>query len=488
MEQLTVLQGGAILKTPSISRCQAIVNMTGEASSKLDLLTYRSNKGFIFTLDVADQTKALFKYWNYLSEPDIQDYLIKLVIVTQYNDDPLPAFNGIDKSSESMDSFFREAKIQSRVWELSTLSSRPNFTPCVIDFSLFNRDNGSRFLGLLKSKIQSGSRGDDVIDYLMGLIQDPTYTLGLLVMPFLHKSEKLNEYIARSNVDNRINMYIDCLAKVISLYLFNGLMHYDLHQENILVKRQQDGTYSPFVIDFGRSSQVDLLNPAEYFQNDEFLLPAEQQASVPQRSTFRDRFIALIMPGRRENAKTFELKQNEFMSEVIQYLKTMDHTINHRMFAMANPTDYQMDWIEDIISQPNVDVKNSYLQRIWSIVLEDNMISDVGTRLSTIQRYKKENKLINFVGAQPTSFFCSPTISAVSASAASAAASAVSSPSSASSSLSRAKTNPPLRVEPDQQCDEDSKGNVSGCSMMGGRRKKRSTQKYQKNRKTSKRN
>jgi len=474
MEKITFLQGGALLMDPSISRCQAIVNMVSDTRSNLSLLTYKSLKGFIFKLDVNDLNKCLFRYWRYLQEPKIQDYLIKLVIITKDNDEDLPEFRKRDKSSESMNSFMNEAKIQARIWELSTLSSTPNFSPSVIDFSLFENPIGTHFLTFLKTKVAPGSLDEEVIDYLISVIQDPVNRLGMLVMPFLNNSVTLGTFVSEpANAGMLTDIYINCLSKVVGLYLFNGLLHYDLHTDNILIKNR-DGKYIPYVIDFGRVSQVDLRDPDEYFSGDEHLSKAEQTAAFKQRNDFRDELDTLIMPKRGENQAAFQAKQIIFIRKVIDYVCSMDHMIVQREFKMPTKQSFQMEWILHILNEPNNTLLDGYLLRIFTTVIQDNIVDDVGTKLGTVQLYKREGKLINFVGVSPRAFFTSPTIPGISASA--APSSAMSSPSSASSSLSQAHTNPVL-----PKCDEEGKG--YGCSLMGGRR--RSTKKYKKNRRIS---
>jgi len=406
MEVLSLLEGGAILKDPSITRCQAIVNMIRDPSSEVTLLTYSSLKGFIFTLNVRDTTKILFRNMKYIREPDIQKYIIKVVLITKDGDDDLPALKAVDKQTESMISFYREAKLQSRIWELSTLSKKPNFSPSVVDFSLFNQKKATEFINLLKSKILPGSIGMEVIDYLLPLVANKTYTLGTLIMPCLMNSLQMSEY--RPAMTNLTDLYINSLAKVISLYLFNGLIHYDLHPGNILVKRNDDGSLSPFVIDFGRASQVDLLDPNEYFKGDEYISsPADQKDAFDHRKRFFDRFLELCCGSRRGSPVQLMQDRIQLITEIIAYLSRMDHTTNHRLFVMPDPAAYQLSWHTHVTTGAQ---REQNLSNIWAILESDNVMEDVGTGLSTIQELKKTNKLINFIEQRPEAFFSSPDI------------------------------------------------------------------------------
>jgi len=475
MNNTVFLQGGAILQDSSITRCQAIVNMISEPSSILSLLTYTSLKGFIYKLDVVNINKALFRYFRYLREPIIQDYLIKLVIIRKDNDDDLPKFRGRGKLSESMDSFINEAKIQNRIWELSTLSSTPNFTPSVIDLSLFEQDVGDNFLRLLKTKVAVGSRDEEVIDYLIGVIQDPANRLGMLVMPFLHNSVTFNDFILSNQANPGLltDMSINCLSKVVGLYLFNGLLHYDLHMDNILIKNR-DGVNIPYVIDFGRVSQVDLVNPDEYFNLDQYLQPNEQVAALKQRNDFRDKLDLLMTHNRRESQANVEVKQIAFIQEVIEYIRSMDIMINQREFKMSTPQSYQMKWISTVIDEPDPTLRNRYLLTIFQTVIHDNTVSEIGTKLSTINTYKRQGILINFIGVSPISFFATPNIPGIVPSVVAGPAIAAS---PSVSPISQAKTNPVLQTP---QCAKEPKASI--CTMMGG---KRSTKKYKKNKKIS---
>jgi len=420
MEVLSLLEGGAILKNPSITRCQAIVNMILDPSSEVNLLTYSSLKGFIFTLNVRDTTKILFRNMKYTREPDIQKYIIKVVLITKDGDDDLPDLKSIEKQTESMVSFYTEAKLQSRIWELSTLSKKPNFSPSVVDFSLFKQKKGAEFINLLKTKISPGSIGMEVIDYLIPLVAKKKYTLGILVMPCLMNSLQMSEYTpAMANLNE---LYINSLAKVISLYLFNGLIHYDLHTGNILVKRNDDGTLSPFVIDFGRASQVDLMDPDEYFKSDVYInTPAGQKDALDQRKQFFDRFLDLCCGSRRVSPVQQMAERTQLITEIIDYLSRMDHTTNHRLFVMPDAAAYQLSWHTRVTTGSQ---REQNLSNIWSIVESDNIIEDQGTSLSSIRDLKRENKLINFIEQGPEAFFSDPDIVPGQGSAASSGAAA----------------------------------------------------------------
>jgi hypothetical protein len=109
--------GGVKLKNPYKEGFQPVYDMIGHADSKLDVLTYSSLKGFLFTLELKDHVSEYYdlnRNTRQINKP-VTNYILKFSVIRDNNDD-LPDCDGVEKESESAQSYFQEAKLQQTCW------------------------------------------------------------------------------------------------------------------------------------------------------------------------------------------------------------------------------------------------------------------------------------------------------------------------------------------------------------------------------------
>ena len=105
--------GGLKLKDKSKTGFAPVYDMIDHGT--LDVLTYESLKGFLFTLDVEqDVSEYLNLRGSRFVEP-VTNYILKFSVITDTNDETLNSCNGIEKATESAESYLEEAKLQQEI-------------------------------------------------------------------------------------------------------------------------------------------------------------------------------------------------------------------------------------------------------------------------------------------------------------------------------------------------------------------------------------
>jgi hypothetical protein len=155
--------GGLKLKNPQkyIGKIEftPIMDMINNPSSVLDVLTYKSLKGFMITLDISpEETEYLGLDIYYKFTKPITSFILKFAVITENNDEELPIYRNINKSSESERSFHDEAKLQQNIWRKSISGGRPEVCPPVANFSLFDNTNSNELCCEFKSKVKKNTR------------------------------------------------------------------------------------------------------------------------------------------------------------------------------------------------------------------------------------------------------------------------------------------------------------------------------------------
>ena len=145
-------RGGLKLKDSSKKGFKAVYDMINSPSGSLNLLTYKSLKGFMIFLNVSSSDSEYLTLNGGQFTKPVTSFILKFAVITPNNDEALPDYKGVQKSSESKESYFEEAKLQQSIWKSSISGGRPEICPAVANFCLFNNDNSKGLLQFLQGK------------------------------------------------------------------------------------------------------------------------------------------------------------------------------------------------------------------------------------------------------------------------------------------------------------------------------------------------
>ena len=351
--------GGLKLKHVRKQGFQAVSDMLINSTSKLRILTHSSRKGFLFVLDVPmEHSEYIALHKGKFTKP-VTSFILKVAVIKKDNGTYLDAFKGVVKLSESENSYFEEAKLQQNIWIRSIEGGRPAICPSIANFSLFDRTNSINLIWFFKSKVEPGI-GLDVVYYLLSQLKydhqtTDQATIGIIVMPNITNSITLDQFWNTNRSDETAatataaaadlvglkHKYKDELdhvlaqlsAQVVRLFIDIGVVHLDLHTNNVLV---DNTTLNTLIIDFGSASDIT--------NNEEDLLTIPEKVPLNDKKT--EFFEKLFDRGKRQDLKKIEKKKFIFMIEVLNFIKSVDQTYNQTHFVNSNPSSYQMSWYE----------------------------------------------------------------------------------------------------------------------------------------------
>jgi hypothetical protein len=440
---MTIQFGGLKLKNPSKTGFTPIVDMINSDGAVLRLLTYKSLKGFMITLDVTeDNSEYLGLNSRYRFKNPVTSFILKFAVTASRNDTRLPIYNRINKLSESMDSYYEEAKLQQTIWIKSISGGRPEMCPPVANFSLFDNPNSISLCQFFQSKTVGDAR--NVFDYLYNLMgTNVDYGIGVIIMPKVKTSVTLGTFIyappAIVSKELKGEAYASVSAKIARLFVEIGVIHFDLHSGNALVYLKPDNTMGSLIIDFGRASN--LMN----FTTDEYFTRAEKSAIIrDKKNKYYDQILGM-------SDTVADTDKENFMFSVLDYIADIDWNINQRLFNYSDRNRYQMDWFEGY-------PKDIVPVKAFNILKQSITTEGLKITRSTITTYLSKGFILNLNRGIDTFIVNFPG----------------NPPASASIGQPTASVQPP--------CDEE----VSGaCAITGGKRRRR-TKKNRKHKKTRK--
>jgi len=385
-------KGGVKLRHKELQGFSPIIKMINSDLAKLDVLTVESLKGFMLKLDVEDNdSEYLGLSKSNRFEKPITSFILKFAVITPSNDQMLPSYNGINKNSESNQSYFDEAKLQYSVWKKSIYYGRPAICPAVVNLSFLDNSNANNFCDfMLKKETRRllNKNVENIFIYFKSLLSDPVNQLGIITMPTIEKSQTLLSFsrslIGRSDKDIMIkDIYGKAAALIARLFLDIGVIHLDLHPGNILVFEKEPNIYEPIIIDFGRA----LIIPEEYTDklNELKIYYYHQMYEINK---------AIYNPPELKNKP-----KADFINNVIDEIASIDQQINQAKYYYSKPHYYQMDWIEPFL-------RGNY-QAIVFDNLYDMTAVDVdrkGSKPLTIKSYELSGLLPNFE-QEPEDFY-----------------------------------------------------------------------------------
>jgi hypothetical protein len=201
----------------------AIIDMINRQSTKIELLSYHSLKGFIFKVSMEANATTFFKDIKTQNKKEIgiDCFLLKVVLLSNRVESYTIDDDGkkIRKETETYQNFVNEAKIQQDVY-ISTLNKlNQPITPSVISFFHMSEDASVDFLSMLRkveTSEQKKSRAIKIANGVKIIKRSNNYTAGRLIVDFLKKSDMDNDIftIMKDNINDWNTTYM----KIIKIY------------------------------------------------------------------------------------------------------------------------------------------------------------------------------------------------------------------------------------------------------------------------------
>jgi hypothetical protein len=288
-----------------------LIKMLSSGSAKMKFLSCSSTVGFMCVLDVSEEDSEFL-------EPDnstvITSFMLKIVVISTNADDELPIESRRRPELETQLNY--EDRIQNRVWKSSTITGNEQICPPVIDLKLLKTDNSPAFLQMLAPKVTENKH---VLQELISIIITSKSTpalgilgLGIILMPNIKRSVTLYNFLHFRNghdfFGNRVTSDIKdhvlklTVSKIFLLFFQCGIIHTDLHQNNILVYTNKSGRINVLIIDFGKVIDI------EYYTQPNHPPPEQMRVSI-------ERLISI------KHKKTPTQRDNEFLLDYYN-----DHT------------------------------------------------------------------------------------------------------------------------------------------------------------------
>jgi hypothetical protein len=379
-----IIKGGVKKKNEHKKGFKPVFDMIIPPTTTLDILTYSSSSGFLFKMEVTNEDD--FEYFtkgkSTFNVP-VTSYILKFVIITPTEGTKFTPYKGVDKSSETKEFFYSEANIQQKAWFRSTSGNKPEVCPSIANFSLFDNINSMRLLSILKKKTSRLIEEKELFQYMSNIIgPNPTYGLGLIVMPSILPSSTFRSILTDGSFDEgQKNIVVsNLIAKIIRLFIEDGIIHFDLHSSNALVY-MENSKLETVIIDFGRASDVTTL------RDDIFLLEDEKERIVIKK----DKYYDDLLTEKRTNPKT-ETYMIKYVKDVMNYITLIDREVNQQIypgFYIGRPNAYQMQWYENYKNNDRVLLDAYHILKQTSVTLGDRGLA------TTMETYMKDGLLFD---------------------------------------------------------------------------------------------
>ena len=381
---MSLQKGGLILTNRELLKdgiLAPVLQMLRSDSARVQLLTARSLKGFIFVLDV-DEEHSVYRTFKHLGSKKITSFIIKIVIITRDPNTQLLPFAGHEKKSESKETFLSEARIQQDVWIESIRGGRPELSPSVANLALSD-DNIASYTCISQiHHIATGSNTLGCLEYLKYMFSNPGNSLGILLMPNIEDSDTLGNYLDTPAISpsDKNTVLGNTISNIVRLCILNKVIHLDLHADNSLVVPD---TKNSFIIDFGTAT-----NLSE--RGDIYLSDADKAQLLQIVKVFEAKFLDLAT-----HAETTITEKIAFIESVCREISDIGRRVNQPMYNYyrGDSTAYQMDWIEADVYN-SVD-KDSILLHAFNKLHADYISIESRTTDATIKRYIKENMIFD---------------------------------------------------------------------------------------------
>lgn len=353
------MKGGLILTDLRLTGFTPVIEMI--KNGKITLLSNRSRSGIIFKLLVRDE-HSYYTNFNKNGEK-IKQFIIKLAIITpsktQYT------LIGEDKITETNDSFLQEARIQQDIWIKTNQYGGQEFVPGIANFAFFDNVNSQILLDYMSSSFrynevsdsesndESSDEEDDDDNLFMQLIRiittTPESNIGVIVMDYVD-SITLNRAEQRYGTKVLQEIYKKTIFNILRLYLFYGIINWDLTTTNILITIGVP--MNVYLIDFGRVSNINEPR-ADHFLNEE-----DKRVIFHQKETYIQSIRSVV-------------DKYGFIYTICTYISDLEKKLTQKISRDSKKNDtYQMDWIKDFFSLPEEN-KNKICSTIFDLLMSD---------------------------------------------------------------------------------------------------------------------
>jgi len=340
-------RGGLIKKDSNITNFDAFMNMINMERVEITKISFNSLYGFIFKLHVPQMEECEHQFYG-LNEnktdfdAPIDALVIKMSVLYENPGTPLQDLfldgTKIDKECDILDNFKNEAIIQSKIYSDSLLYGDP-LCPCLLDLFIFE-DNTQikKFLGAVLSKCKDKA-SIAVINWMFTLFNQSQYKLGVIVMEsaveystFIVSYHAINAGPEEKKRTEIAKLVTTLLTKLIRLYNECRILHFDLHMGNSLVKKNDDESFSLYIIDFGRfkntgnATVINTFNVQEIDKILQFFITKERDYKL-SKFTIKESQIQLYYD---------LLKFYASIDELVNSLNTFYSVRTHKYKALMN--------------------------------------------------------------------------------------------------------------------------------------------------------
>jgi hypothetical protein len=389
-----------------------VYDMAVKDSSIVSLLTASSLKGFMFNLIVDESNSEYLTLNGTQFTSVVTKFILKFVVITGRPNFYLGDYNGVRKSSESINTFFEEAKLQQHIWKKSITGGGPAICPSVANLSMFNWINSARLLSFFFHKTNAIPDTSEAFDFIFNNSNKESRGIGVLVMPTITQSTTLgrffdlpdnSDFYGKEITDaEKSEAVSNVFAQIVRLFIEIGVIHFDLHLGNALIYLTPELEIKSSLIDFGKASDI-LSDATDNFIPKDF---KETHARVEMKK-FYDEFLSLIRDGNNSNER-----KTAYVRQVLDFIARTDLTVNNPRYFKNDGKNYQMRWFTRFVNYiPLMARAFDILQTMIPANVdstETHPIDSMETQPETLKSYETGGYLVNFDSAEGLSSFIVP--------------------------------------------------------------------------------
>jgi hypothetical protein len=366
-------QRGGILAIGNNTIREEVYNMLN--TNQLNYIDNNSKYGVIFSLNLSPADDITNPFLDLETNEKVHSFIIKLAVIKEHNEDYVPidedeldeivsldeykVTEGREERTKyysNLGSLFYEANVQQYVWAKSFSEGNDPLCPPVVDIILISSENinkvsGNEMINKFYDEyvIKPSNENKGVYSFKLGLIIMPMVANATTLLEWVNKQNKVigekstQEENEEENEDEeedelidkctpeKIEVYSTVISQILRLFLNIGVIHFDLHADNILVYNvgtQQNPIYKTKIIDFAISSII--TNSSD----DAYLTHSDKYRSVNYR---KNRLIELP----KSLSKTCNNNKITFVTYVLEVLIIKNIDVYEKIFVGNDP---QLQW------------------------------------------------------------------------------------------------------------------------------------------------